>query len=335
MPRALITDCEGPQLSEAEREWFGDIQPFGFILFQRHCENPQQLKQLVADLRACVSHHAPVFIDQEGGKVARLKPPHWEEFPAAEVFAHSWKANPAQAQRACYLNARMMAKLLTDCGINADCAPLADIPAVGAHDVIGSRAFGHEAESVIALARAQASGLQDGGVLPVLKHIPGHGRAMADSHLELPTVDAPLEELEQSDFLPFKALKDIVFGMTAHIRFSALDDAQPISLSPKGIRYIREEIGFANLLMSDDISMKALNGPLDMLAEQTLDAGCDLVLHCNGSFEERQLAASGCRTMPDERYGLYEQAIRAISMTETDIHALRAERDALLKHDDV
>lgn len=324
MPLALITDCEGPALLEAEQRFFRESQPFGFILFQRHCENPEQVRNLTAQLQECVSHDAPIFIDQEGGRVARLKPPHWEEYPAAANFG-------AADERACYLNARLMADALRDVGVTADCAPLADIPAQGSHDIIGDRAFGRDAESVIRYARAQANGLMDGGVLPVLKHIPGHGRALADSHLELPRVDAPQRELEQTDFEPFKALRDLPFAMTAHIVYACLDAELPATLSPTIIRYIREIIGYGGLLMSDDISMKALFGSLDAIARDTLSAGCDLVLHCNGTLEQRQLAASGCSELPSSRYGLYERAKAAIAQPEAiERAALRAERDALL-----
>jgi beta-N-acetylhexosaminidase len=324
MPLALITDCEGPTLLDAEIQFFRESQPFGFILFQRHCENPEQVRNLTAQLQACVDNDAPIFIDQEGGRVARLKPPHWEEYPAAANFG-------AADERACYLNARLMADALRDVGITADCAPLADIPAQGSHDIIGDRAFGCDAQTVIRYARAQASGLMDGGVLPVLKHIPGHGRALADSHLELPRVDAPQRVLEQTDFEPFKALRDLTFAMTAHIVYECLDAERPATLSPTIIRYVREIIGYEGLLMSDDISMKALSGSLDDIARDTLAAGCDLVLHCNGSLKQRQLAARGCADLPANRYALYERAKAAIAQPEAiERSALRAERDALL-----
>lgn len=324
MPLALITDCEGTSLSPSEIAFFQQSQPFGFILFQRHCESPDQLRSLVAQLQDCVAHDAPIFIDQEGGRVARLKPPHWEVYPPAAAFS-------AVDEQACRLNARLMADALLEVGVNADCAPLADIPVAGSHDIIGDRAFGHDADTVIQYARAQAQGLMDGGVLPVLKHIPGHGRAMADSHLELPVVDAPLDVLEQSDFLPFKALSDLPFAMTAHIVFTALDASAPATLSKLAIDYIRQKIGFNGLLMSDDISMKALSGGLDTIARQTLAAGCDLVLHCNGSLEQRKLAAQGCTALPAERYALYEAAKAAIAEPkQIDRVALRAERDALM-----
>lgn len=333
-PLALITDCSGPKLDEAEREWLRTVQPFGFILFARHCETPQQVKGLIADLQGCVDHPAPVFIDQEGGRVARLKPPHWDRYPPAAAFAALWRVQPEQAVRACYLNARLLGAELAALGITANCAPLADIPVPGAHDVIGDRAFGNAPEPVIALARAQADGLLDAGVLPVLKHIPGHGRATADSHEALPVVNTPLEELARTDFLPFQALRSLPFAMTAHIRYTALDAERPATLSPAVITYIRHQIGFRGLLMSDDLSMKALCGPLppDALAAQTLEAGCDLVLHCNGTPEERRLVADGCLPMPAARYDLYLRALDAISGTEPcDSTAFRMQRDALLK----
>jgi beta-N-acetylhexosaminidase len=281
----------------------------------------------VADLRSCVGHHAPVFIDQEGGRVARLKPPHWELFPKAEAFAQLWNTDSAAAEEACYLNARLLAATLLESGIDADCAPVADLRFPGAHDVIGDRAFGAAPQPVIALARAQAQGLMDGGVYPVLKHIPGHGRALADSHLELPQVDAPLEELEATDFVPFKALADLPYAMTAHIRFTAIDADQPLTLSKQGIRYVREELGFGGLLMSDDITMKALQGTPEALSEGVLDAGCDLVLLCNSNDELRERVAGACRELPAERMAVLPELTQP---EVVEVAQLREQRDALL-----
>ncbi|MAR57002.1 MAG: beta-N-acetylhexosaminidase, partial [Rickettsiales bacterium] len=281
--------------------FFESHPPYGFILFQKHCQSPQQVTQLVRDLRACVAHEAPVFIDMEGGRVARLKPPYWELFPAAEVFAEAWLRDPQTAEDACYANARHLAETLTACGINANCAPLADLRIRGAHDIIGDRAFGESPKAVIALGRAQANGLMDGGVYPVLKHIPGHGRALADSHFELPQVTVSLIELEQSDFIPFKALADLPFAMTAHITYDALDSELPATLSPTAIDYIRHKLGFKGLLMSDDISMKALQGDLGSLSKDMIAAGCDLVLLCHSDSEMRQQVAEHCGTLPEAR----------------------------------
>lgn len=331
MPLALITDCQGATLTTEETAFFQQTQPFGFILFQRHCESPDQVRALVSQLQDCVEHEAPIFIDQEGGRVARLSPPHWESYPPAGSFAALARQNAAAAERACYLNARLIADALCDVHISANCAPLADLCWPGAHDIIGDRAFGSGPQEVIRLARAQAQGLMDGGILPVVKHLPGHGRALADSHASLPVVDAALDELSQTDFQPFQALADLPFGMTAHICYPAIDAKRPATLSPLVNQVIREQIGFRGLLMSDDVSMKALQGDFTALARQTLVAGCDLVLHCNGTLEERKAVASGCEPLPAHRYVLYEAARRAIRAPEAiDRSAWTAERDQLL-----
>ncbi|MFO0110167.1 MAG: glycoside hydrolase family 3 N-terminal domain-containing protein, partial [Alphaproteobacteria bacterium] len=213
--KAFICGVAGARLSAVEQEFLLREQPYGVILFARNCMNPSQLRTLIQEIRALLKHpFASILIDQEGGRVARLKPPHWRKYPPARFFKN------ADAVR---LNARVMAEELVSLDITTDCAPLADIPVPGCHDVIGDRAFGFTAEEVIPCARAQAEGLMEGGILPVLKHIPGHGRATADSHHELPVVDAPLELLERTDFKPFRALRDLPLGMTAHIRYTALD----------------------------------------------------------------------------------------------------------------
>jgi beta-N-acetylhexosaminidase len=245
-----------------------------------HVESPAQLKALTDDIKSCLNHpYAAVLVDQEGGRVARLRPPHWRKYPTAAALA----ANP-NAARAIYVNARLMAQELRDGGFTADCAPVADILAAECHAIIGDRAFGDTAAVVSHLARAQADGLLAGGILPVLKHIPGHGRATQDSHEHLPVVSAPLSELEASDFLPFKALADLPLAMTAHIQYTALDAQHCATESATVIRYIRQEIGFDGLLMGDDLSMKALGGSFAQRTERALAAGCDLVLHGNGAL---------------------------------------------------
>lgn len=292
-PKAAIFGCAGTQLSDAEQKFFEQHQPYGFILFARNCESPDQLRALVQQLTSTVQHgYAPILIDQEGGRVARLKPPHWKSHPAAWRFVELAEHSAEDAARACYLNARLIAAQLHDLGINTDCAPVADLRLEGAHDIIGDRAFGHTAQAIIPLARAQAQGLLDGGIMPVLKHIPGHGRALVDSHESLPVVDAEMETLREMDFRPFMALADLPMAMTAHIRYRAIDDALPATLSPAAIRLIREEIGFGGLLMTDDMSMKALKGDIGELSAQALGAGCDVVLHCNGQMEEMQHIAA-------------------------------------------
>lgn len=295
-----IIGVEGLALSEAERDLIRTHEPAGFILFQRNCDNPAQVTALVNSLHEVTGRDdLLILIDQEGGRVARLKPPHWRKAPPAAVFAGVARNDPKRAERMTYLNARLLAEELISLGITVNCAPLADIPVTGSHDIIGDRAFGHTPEQVAALGAAMAKGLLEGGVLPVLKHIPGHGRATADSHEELPTVTASLAELRATDFIPFQKLCHLPLGMTAHIRYTAIDEKLPATLSPTVIKLIREEIGFTGLLMSDDLSMKALSGSMGELTKQTLAAGCDLVLHCNGKMEEMQLIADSLPTAAD------------------------------------
>ncbi len=285
---AAIYGCAGTTLSAAERSFFRDADPFGFILFARNVATPEQVRALVADLRASVGRaDAPVLIDQEGGRVRRLRPPHWRASPPASAFAALYARDHDAAVEASRLNGRLLAAELLALGIDVDCAPVLDVPVAGAHDVIGDRAFGHAPEPVIALGGAQAEGLLAGGVMPVAKHIPGHGRAMADSHLELPVVDASLDELRASDFAPFRALADIPWGMTAHVLYRALASNRPATTSERIVAdVIRGWIGFDGFLLSDDLSMKALGGSFGERARLSLDAGCDAVLHCNGRMEE-------------------------------------------------
>ena len=288
MVKSFICGIEGQQLTHAERDYLEREQPYGVILFARNILNPAQLRALVHSIKASLAHpFANVLIDQEGGRVARLRPPHWRAYPPALELAKQ-----PDAARAIYVNARMMAEELRVAGITADCAPMADVLAPECHDIIGDRAFGTDPEVVATLARAQAQGLIDGGILPVLKHIPGHGRATCDSHEALPIVKASLTELEQSDFKPFRALADLPLGMTAHITYTALDAERVATLSPTVISFIRQSIGFDGLLMSDDLSMKALTGTYEERTAQTLAAGCDLVLHCNGKMDEMQSVAA-------------------------------------------
>jgi beta-N-acetylhexosaminidase len=311
MPKAMILGCQGLQLLASEREFFEEYQPLGFILFARNCESPAQTKELVEQLKSCVDHEQPfVLIDQEGGRVARLKPPHWRKSPAMSAF---WELSEEQAKKAIFANARLIAHELYELGINVNCAPVADLWIEGAHDIIGDRAFSKNLEHIGPRASQMAAGLLDGGVLPVLKHIPGHGRAMVDSHEDLPIVSEALETLEQTDFKPFHYLKDIPLGMTAHITYTALDN-QVATLSSKTIDYIRDEIGFDGLLMSDDVSMKALKGDLGELSQAILDAGCDLVLHCNGKMEEMQAVASTADTLTSEAKRRYKKAVDQLSL---------------------
>lgn len=287
--KPVIYGVSGLQLTPQEMVFFESENPTGYILFARNCDNPTQLKALTDALKALHPRHLPlILIDQEGGRVARLKPPHWRKVPPAAQLAAVADIDADAAYELVYLNARLIAADLVKCGINTDCAPLADIPTQACHDIIGDRAYGTTPERVAALGRAMAQGLLDGGVLPVLKHIPGHGRAEVDSHEDLPVVTTDIETLRATDFVPFQALRDLPLGMTAHIRYTAIDAEQPATLSAKTLAVVRNEIGFDGLLMTDDLSMKALQGDLGLLAKESLAAGCDLVLHCNGDIQEMQ-----------------------------------------------
>lgn len=293
LPKAVIYGCSGLKLTEEERLFFKNENPLGFILFARNCDNPVQVQLLVEELKATVSHReALILIDQEGGRVARLRPPHWRDYPAARILANLADTNVQHAAEAIYLNSRLIAEELGYLGINVDCLPLADVPVEGSHDIIGDRAYGNDPERVSLLAREAAQGLMDSGILPVLKHIPGHGRAMVDSHLDLPEVHSSLEELRSTDFVPFRALSDLPLGMTAHVLYTAIDPQNVATLSPAVISVIRKEIGFDGLLMTDDLSMKALKGDFAKLAHDSIAAGCDVVLHCNGQMEEMRTIAS-------------------------------------------
>lgn len=290
---AAIYGCAGEALTAEETALFREVNPFGFILFARNCRSKEQIRALVADMRDVTGRKdVPVLIDQEGGRVARLQPPHWRKAPAAGVFAGLAGREPEAAREAVYLNARLIAQELHELGINVDCAPLLDIPAPGSHDIIGDRAFGDDIGRVTELGRAMCEGLMDGGVMPVIKHIPGHGRAMADSHLELPVVEAPLADLRAMDFEPFRRLNMMPYAMTAHVLYTAIDPKNVATFSPKAIRMIREEIGFDGVLMSDDFSMKALQGSFAERVRRTMEAGCDLALHCNGTMKEMEEIAA-------------------------------------------
>jgi beta-N-acetylhexosaminidase len=299
MRSRAIYGCSGPALSVEERAFFQDARPWGFILFARNVENPQQVKKLVAELRGTVGDGAaPILIDQEGGRVARLTPPQWHARAAAARFGALYQEDPERAREATYLNARLIAHDLAELGINVDCLPVLDVPVAGADAIIGDRAFAGDPATVIDLGRAQIQGLMEGGVLPVMKHIPGHGRAGADSHLALPRVSARAAELSASDFVTFRSLDTCPIAMTAHVVYDSIDPQRPATTSPKVIRdVIRGEIGFDGLLMSDDLSMKALEGPLSLRAKLALFAGCDLVLHCNGDMDEMKDVASEAKEL--------------------------------------
>src|SRR5258705_10318095 len=281
--RAFITGVSGPELSPAEREFIRAERPWGFILFKRNIETPAQITSLVGQLRDSIDDpNAPVLIDQEGGRVARLGPPHWPVYPPGTVFGALYDIDPQLGFKAARLSSRLIAADLIDLGINVDCLPLADVPIAGADAVIGNRAYGTEPGKVAAIARAVTEGLQQGGVLPVLKHIPGHGRATADTHFRLPVVDTPKAELERTDFAAFQPLADLPMAMTAHVVFSALDSAHPATTSATVIEQaIRGVIGFQGLLLSADVSMNAPAGSIAERNPALFNPGRGPSLKCN------------------------------------------------------
>lgn len=325
---ATILGCEGPSLGADERAFFRAADPWGFILFARNVESPAQLRRLTAALREAVGREAPVLIDQEGGRVARLGPPHWRAWaPPLEQMA---RAGPG-AVRSMLARYRLIAEELRAVGIDGNCAPCADIAGPQTHPFLRNRCYGTDAATVTAAARAVAEGLLAGGVLPVVKHIPGHGRAAADSHAALPEVGCPRAELAAHDFAPFRALADLPLGMTAHVVYRALDLTLPATLSRACLRAIREEIGFAGLLMTDDIGMGALAGPPGRSAAAALAAGCDVVLHCNGERAEMDEVVAAAGRLSPAAAARAEAALGCRHRPEPiDIPALEAELEALL-----
>ena len=285
---AAIFGCKGEQLSDEERALFRDVQPFGFILFARNCRTPDQVRALCDSLRGTVPDpRTPIFIDQEGGRVQRLGPPYWRKRPPARRFGELFERNNEDGREATYLCARLIAHELRKVGITANCVPVLDVPVSGAHDIIGDRAYSMDPATVIALGRIVVAGHLDSGVLPVIKHIPGHGRALADSHSALPRVSADYAQLSTHDFVTFRGVNDAPIAMTAHVVYEAIDPKRPATTSSRVVQtVVRREIGFDGLLMSDDLSMAALQGPLGKRASSALLAGCDVVLHCNGDFDE-------------------------------------------------
>src|SRR5258708_11555126 len=293
--RAVIFGCIGPDLGADERAFFRDADPLGFILFARNVDTPESTRRLVEDLRSSVARaEAPVLIDQEGGRVARLRPPHWRKAPPARLLGELYARDPEKGLLATKLNARLLAADVASIGCDVDCVPVLDIAFPETHAVIGDRAYAAAPEPVAALGRAAAEGVMAQGGRPVIKHIPGQGRAPVDSHLSLPTVTASRAELERTDFLPFRLLSDLPWAMTGHLLFEAIDPARAITVSAGGVKdVIRDHIGFDGLLLSDDLSMQALGGTLGERAARSIAAGCDIALHCNGKMEEmREVAAN-------------------------------------------
>jgi beta-N-acetylhexosaminidase len=344
----LFLGLAGLALNDDERALFRAANPAGYILFKRNVDSPDQVRALTQILRDLAGRDVPILIDQEGGRVARLRPPHWPEFPTGERFGLLYDKAPITAIEACRLNALALAALLKDLGINVDCLPLLDVRDTQGHDIIGDRSFGTEPMVVSALGKAVLDGFRAGGICGVVKHIPGHGRAQADSHLELPVVTASREELER-DFEPFRRLAEAPMAMTAHITYTALDAARCATLSPDVIDFIRQDIGFGGLLMSDDLGMHALGNPqsgghppgsnalqdFGARALASLDAGCDIALHCSGDFNEMRSIVEAAPVMSDAAATRLAAAMAWMGSGEargdsTPVAEWAAARDALL-----
>ncbi len=334
LSKPMILGCAGTRLTPDEQAFYRDQRPWGFILFARNVGDAGQMRDLVQDMRDCVGRpDAPVFIDQEGGRVQRMRPPLAPAYPPAEALAAIYSNDRDAGLRAAWVMSRLMAFDLARVGVSADCLPVLDVPVEGAHDVIGSRAYARDPETVAAMGRAAADGLLAGGVMPVAKHVPGHGRASVDSHLSLPVVDTPLEILRERDFLPFRRLNDLPAAMTAHIIYSAVDAKRPATTSPVVVsEIVRGEIGFDGLLLSDDVSMKALSGDFGEKARTILAAGCDLVLHCNGVMGEMVAVASQLPELSGRSLERADAAIAAAGRADdAEEDALRAEFSRLFE----
>ena len=331
--QAAIYGPEGLELTRDERRFFKDADPAGFILFRRNCETPDQLQRLTDSLRDLTGRaDLPILIDQEGGRVARMRPPVWPAFPAAERFANLYQAAPSSAIEAVRSNARALALMLRSCGINVDALPLLDVRQEGATDIIGDRALGNEPMQVAALGRAVLDGLGSAGVVGIIKHMPGHGRALVDSHKELPVVTATADELE-TDLEPFERHASAPMGMTAHVVYTAWDPDRPASLSPVVIgEIIRGRIGFDGFLMSDDIGMEALAGDFGSRAAGVVAAGCDAALHCSGKMEEMVAVADAAPPLSPEGEGRLARAMAATMLDDDgpNMAEALAKRDQLL-----
>ncbi|WP_150524554.1 beta-N-acetylhexosaminidase [Roseibium sediminis] len=334
MAKAFISGCSGQALTNEEVMFFKSEDPWGLILFRRNIDNPQQVRDLTRSFRDAVGRDdAPVLIDQEGGRVMRLRPPHWPSFPPQKLFGDLFLTEPKRAREAAFLGARLIAHELRDLGINVDCLPCLDVSFPETVDAIGDRSLSADPAIVGDLGRKVSEGLLAGGVLPVIKHLPGHGRSLIDSHLDLPRIPAALDDLEMVDFSPFKVLADLPLAMTAHLLYETIDPNTPATQSQKVIaEIIRGAIGFDGCLMSDDISMKALGGDMLDRARKTFAAGCDIVLHCNGEIAEMKAVAAASPTLGGRSLERCETALRRISapIAEFDAGAARARFDDLI-----
>ena len=315
LPRAAILGCAGPDLTADERAFFRDADPLGFIVFARNIDTPERTRRLIDELRSCVARaDAPVLIDQEGGRVARLRPPHWRQAPPARLLGEVYARDPEKGLLATRLNAHLLAADCASIGCDVDCLPVLDIAFPETHAVIGDRAYAAAPEPVAAMGRAAAEGVMAEGVMAVIKHIPGHGRASVDSHLSLPEVAASRAELERTDFLPFRLLADLPWAMTAHVLYKAIDADAALTVSARGVKdVIRDHVGFDGLLLSDDLSMQALGGTLGERARRALAAGCDIALHCNGKMDEMKEVVANTGSMTAAAGRRFEAGRKALA----------------------
>lgn len=333
MPKAVLFGLSGPVLTPAESRFFKAEDPLGFILFSRNISDPGRLRHLTDSLRALLGRNCPVLVDQEGGRVQRLGPPHWPAWPAARVFGDMMLQTPEKALKSLKLSTEQIACALMESGITVNCAPVLDVLRPETHDVIGNRAFSEDPGLVATLGAVVCETFLEAGIRPVIKHIPGHGRAALDSHHDLPVVDAPLERLEAGDFNPFRTLSEkpyasLLWGMTAHVIYSAFDPARPATVSGTVIsRAIRGSIGFPGLLLSDDIGMKALNkyGDPGERAQSAIEAGCDVVLHCSGQREEMARVAARVPNLPDPLPAVLSTLEGGVALSQTTRHTSRGD----------
>jgi beta-N-acetylhexosaminidase len=328
MTKAFITGLGGAVLTADEAAFLSAAHPAGIILFARNCETPAQVRALTDAARRAAGDDLLVLIDQEGGRVQRLRPPHWRALPPAAAYLRGGQGDARTAAQLAGAVARLTAMDLRALGINANCAPVLDVPVPGSHEIIGDRAYATDVATVVMIARAVADGYLAGGVLPIIKHIPGHGRAMADSHVALPSVETSALDLDVTDFAPFWALAMMPAAMTAHVVYTALDASHPATTSPRVIGdLIRRRMGFGGLLMSDDLSMKALSGDMASRAQDAIRAGCDLALHCNGDMAEMTTVAAHVPELIGSARLRFE---RALALTRTGQSFDVAEAEAAL-----
>lgn len=330
-PLSCIIGLSGKRLKKAESIFLRDANPWGVILFARNVESPEQLRRLTGDIRDSMGRNTLIFVDQEGGRVQRLRAPHWRAYPSGDAYAKIYRDNPEKGQRACYLGHRLIADDLRAVGITSDCAPVLDLPQPGADPIISDRALGNTVEDIVDMAHAAMAGLMSGGVAPVVKHIPGHGRATVDSHKSLPKISANRKTLEASDFLPFRRLHDAPMAMTAHAVYSH-NSRSAVTISRKSLtELIRAAIGFDGLLMSDDLDMKALTGDLTRKTERALKAGCDIALQCSGHLADSVKVAKGALRLTGRAYARAMIADNcAEHITEIDRIAAESEFDELM-----